>query len=292
MAKIMIQENILSMIMRLLLVVAVGVLFSGCNIQNDFLYFPDASRPSEALLKANQLKFWQVSATDYRGLVALSEIAKPKGTVIVFHGNAGKAADRTYYIETLSALGYRVTLAEYPLYGGRKGALGEKAFVADGAETVRLAFEQFGGPVFLLGESLGCGVAAAVAARTPVKIAGIILITPWDTLTSVAQSKFSFLPVRLFLTDKYDSIGNLKPFKGRIALVGAEKDEIIPIRHARRLYDSLSVVEKRMWIVKGAGHNDWPIYAKVSLWKEMTDFIEGKRMEGTSMQVGSPENNK
>jgi pimeloyl-ACP methyl ester carboxylesterase len=264
------------MIMRLFFLVAVGVLFSGCNIQNDFLYFPDASRPSEELLKANHLKSWQASATDYRGVVAFNEIAKPKGTVIVFHGNAGRAADRTYYVKTLSSLGYRVILAEYPAYGGRKGTLGEKAFVADGVETVRFAFEQFGGPVFLLGESLGCGVAAAVAARTPVKIAGIILITPWDTLLSVAQSKISFLPVRLLLTDKYDSIGNLKMFKGGIALVGAERDEIIPIKHAKRLYDSLSAVEKRMWIVKGAGHNDWPMFAQASLWKEMTDFLEAK----------------
>jgi pimeloyl-ACP methyl ester carboxylesterase len=265
-----------SMIMRLFLLVAVGALFNGCNVEHKFLYFPDSSSPSEESLKANHLKSWQASATDYRGVVAFKEIAKPKGTVIVFHGNAGKAADRTYYVETLSALGYRVILAEYPLYGGRKGTLGEKAFVADGVETVRLAFEQFGGPVFLLGESLGCGVAAAVAAKTPVKLAGIILITPWDTLASVAQSKFSFLPVRLLLTDKYDSIGNLKSFKGRIALVGAERDEIIPIKHARRLYDSLPVVEKQMWIVKSAGHNDWPMHAQASLWKEVKDFMEGK----------------
>ena len=264
------------MIMKLFLLIAVGAFFCGCNIQNDYLYFPNSSRPSEELLKANHLKPWQAFAADYRGLVAFSEIAKPKGTVIVFHGNAGKAADRTYYIETLSALGYRVILAEYPAYGGRKGTLGEKVFVADGAETVRLAFEQFGGPVYLLGESLGCGVAASVAARTQVKIDGIILITPWDTLASVAQSKFSFLPVRLLLTDKYDSIGNLRSFKGKIALIGAERDEIIPIKHARRLYDSLSVVEKRMWIIAGAGHNDWPMHAPKSLWKEITDCMEGK----------------
>jgi hypothetical protein len=77
------------------------------------------------------------------------------------------------------------------------------------------------------------------------------------------------------LTDKYDSIGNLKSFKGRIALVGAERDEIIPIKHAKRLYDSLSVVEKRMWIVTGAGHNNWYMYTQASLWKEIIDFMEG-----------------
>ena len=260
------------MIVGLFLLIAAAMIFSGCNIQNNFLYFPSSSAPSLELLNREHIKPWQSSPTDYRGLVALSEVRRPIGTIIVFHGNAGTAADRLFYVKALSALGYRVILAEYPRYGGRKGELGEKAFVADANETVRLAFEQFGEPLFLLGESLGCGVAAAVAKEASVKVDGIILITPWDTLLSVAQSKFPFLPVRLLLTDKYDSIGNLKAFKGRIAVVGAERDEVIPIKHANDLYSSLPSATKRMWIIKEAGHNDWPMHVNTSWWKEITDF--------------------
>jgi alpha-beta hydrolase superfamily lysophospholipase len=170
-------------------------------------------------------------------------------------------------------LGFRVLLAEYPKYGGRPGKVGEKPFVADGQETVRLAYEQYGEPLYLLGESLGCGVAAAVAKQTSVPVTGIILITPWDTLASVAKSLFPFLPVFL-LTDKYDSIGNLQSFKGKISVVGSERDEILPIRHAHNLYQSLPEGKKRMWVIKGAGHNDWPFYADAALWKEMTDFVK------------------
>ena len=72
--------------------------------------------------------------------------------------------------------------------------MGEKPFVAAGLETVRLAYEQYKEPLYLVGESLGCGVAAAVAKQTSVPIAGIILITPWDTLASVAKSCFLFFP--------------------------------------------------------------------------------------------------
>jgi hypothetical protein len=176
-------------------------------------------------------------------------------------------------VKALGTLGYRVILAEYPRYGGRKGELGEKAFVNDASETVRLAFEKYGGPLFVLGESLGCGVAAAIAKETSVKIDGIVLITPWDTLASVAQSKFPFLPVRLFLKDKYDNINNLRSFKGRIAVVGAGRDEVIPIGHAKDLYHSLSGTSKRMWTIQGVGHNDWPISTDTSWWKEIMDFV-------------------
>ena len=67
------------MIMKLFVLVAVAVIFFGCNMEQGFLYFPDSSRPSEELLRANHLKLWQASATDYRGLVAFGEIAKTKG---------------------------------------------------------------------------------------------------------------------------------------------------------------------------------------------------------------------
>ena len=255
-----------------LLIIAALILWRS-NIQNRLIYYPDSSRPSEEWLKANNLNYWPSSLKDYRGFVSINETKSLNGTIIVFHGNAGTAADRLFYVKCLVPLGYRVILAEYPAYGRRKGEVGEKVFVSDAIETVHLVFELYGGPLYLLGESLGCGVAAAVAKDTKAKIDGIILITPWDTLASVAQSKFPFLPVKLFLRDKYDSIENLRSFKKGIAVVGAERDEIIPVEHANRLYLALPGKAKKKWIMKGVGHNDWAMFADTSFFKEIMDFI-------------------
>lgn len=257
----------------ILLYFIAAISLGGCSMQNRFLYFPSAERPTEQMLKSENMKIWQATADDYHGLVAAVDAPAPNGTLVLFHGNGGTALDREFYLKPFMHLGFRVILAEYPKYGGRPGKVGEKPFVAAGLDTVRLAFEQYKEPVYLVGESLGCGVAAAVAKQTSVPIAGIILITPWDTLTSVAKSLFPFLPVKLVLTDKYDSIGNLKSFKNKISVVGAERDEILPIKHAMNLYKELPEGKKRMWIIKGAGHNDWPMFTDVSLFKEITDFV-------------------
>jgi len=257
-----------------LLFVAAAMSLGGCNMQNKFLYFPSSEFPSAKLLAAENMKLWPTTSADYRGLIADRDAPAPNGTIVVFHGNGGTAFDRGFYLKSLMELGFRVVLAEYPKYGGRPGKVGEKPFVADGLETVRLAYEQYGEPLYLLGESLGCGVAAAIAKHTSVPIAGIVLITPWDTLAAVAKSLFPFLPVSLLLTDKYDSIDNLQSFNGKISVIGAERDEILPIRHARNLYQSLPEGKKRMWVIKGASHNDWPFYADGSLWKEITDFVK------------------
>jgi len=249
------------------------MLLGGCNMQNRFLYFPEPQWPTEQMLAYENMKLWQATAEDYQGLIAASDAPAPNGTIVLFHGNGGTAADRGFYLEPFMKLGFRVILAEYPKYGGRPGKVGEKPFVAAGLETVRLAHEQYKEPLYLVGESLGCGVAAAVAKQTSVPIAGIILITPWDTLASVAKSMFPFLPVKLVLTDKYESIENLQAFQKKISVVGAERDEILPIKHAVNLYNALPGDRKRMWIIKGAGHNDWPMHADASLFKEITDFV-------------------
>jgi uncharacterized protein len=257
----------------ILLFLIAAMLLGGCNMQNRFLYFPEPQWPTAQALEYENMKLWQATADDYQGLIAATDAPAPNGTIVLFHGNGGTALDRGFYLKPFMALGFRVILAEYPKYGGRSGKVGEKPFVAAGMETIQLAHEQYGEPIYLVGESLGCGVAASVAKQTSVPIAGIILITPWDTLASVAKSLFPFLPVKLVLTDKYDSIENLKSFKNKISVVGAERDEILPIKHAVNLYNALPEGQKRMWIIKGAGHNDWPMHTEPSLFKEITDFV-------------------
>lgn len=58
-------------------------------------------------------------------------------------------------------------------------------------------------------------------------------------------------------------------------MVGTERDEVIPIKHANDLYSSFTSATKRMWIIKEAGHNDWPMHTNTSWWKEITDFASG-----------------
>jgi uncharacterized protein len=257
---------------KILILILSGIFFTGCDVQNNMLYYPDSRLPSESELTAEGLQFWPAGPAGYRGYISTHGIKDIKGTVVVFHGNAGTAADRDYYLSPLGLLGYRVILAEYPGYGGRKGELGEQSFVNDSRETLRIASEKYKGPIYILGESLGCGVVAGVAKDASLGIAGIILITPWNTLLAVAKDHYPFLPVGWFMKDKYDNAENLKSFPGRIAVVGAERDEVVPVRHARELF-ALLPKDKKMWLIPGAGHNDWPLRMETSTWREIMDYL-------------------
>lgn len=266
------------MIIQLLIVVAIGcaaVATAAYLFQRRMLYFPDRARPSEDQCRAAGLLFWPDAGAGYRGFIGRAKPAGANGLIVVFHGNAGAAWHRDYYVHALGPLGYRVVVAEYPGYGGRGGRWGERRFVQDAQETVRIAHQAFGGPVFLWGESLGCGVAAAVAADSPVPVEGVVMLTPWDSLPELAQTLYRYVPVRRFVRDRYDNIRNLQSYRKPVAVVVAERDEIIPAGHSMRLYDALAG-PKRLWVFRGVGHNTWPTGPQEKWWREVMAFVSSK----------------
>ncbi len=262
-------------LIRIALVLLVGyalIVLAAFLLQWRLLYFPETQPPSRSYLTANGLTYWPSGDTAHRGFVSVRPWPAGRGTVIVFHGNAGAAWQRTYYVDALQSLGYRVILAEYPGYGGRPGTPSEAALVSDAQETLRRAYAEYGAPIYLWGESLGSGVTAAVAKAPAAPVAGLVLLTPWDNLPDLAQGLYPFLPVRWLLLDRYDSVRNLAGVTAPVAVVIAERDEIIPPARAERLYASLSA-PKQQWVLVGAGHNSWPITPGLAWWREVMAFV-------------------
>lgn len=245
-------------------------------LQNWLLYHPVRMSPQQVRENASAagLRLWPDGEVDYRGLTSGSGLERGRPVVAVFHGNAGSASDRDHYVAALEPLGYSVLLLEYPGFGARPGKLSEPSFVADAVASLQAAIREAGAPLFLLGESLGAGVAASVAGTGELPVAGVGLITPWDTLPDLAQSLYWFLPARLLVKDRYDSVQNLRRYRGPVAVLMAEWDEIIPRRHTVALYESLSE-PKRLWVFPGATHNRWPNDPRAGWWQEVMEFLAG-----------------
>jgi len=245
--------------------------------QRKMLYFPDPAPPISTVHLENGLYLepWPGKGAEFRGYAGGHSLgnAPARGTVVVFHGNAGAARDRIYYALALETRGYRVVLAEYPGYGGRSGALSEESLIRDGRETARRALAEFGGPLWIWGESLGAAVAAGVVADRTLPVAGVALITPWDSLANLAQRLYWYLPAYWLLRDRYESLAYLDAYRGPVAVLIAERDEIIPTRHSQRLYDGLRI-PKRRWIFEGAGHNSWPVKPQAAWWDEVLEWFE------------------
>jgi pimeloyl-ACP methyl ester carboxylesterase len=200
----------------------------------------------------------------------------PRGTVIFFHGNGESAWLWVGVVEPMMKRGFRVLLYEYPGYGGRPGVPSEKVIVPDVQALVGSLDAAGYGPIYLWGQSLGSGVAAAACADETLPIHGLTLVTPWDTLPNVGASYYPYFPVRLIMIDQYDSIANLQHFQHPICVIRGDKDDIIFPSLTLNLFAHLPD-PKKMMVMRGAGHGDWAFESNLGWWDEALDFIAPKK---------------
>lgn len=238
--------------------------------QERMIYYPQ--RASLADWAPPGLAAWP-SADDARGLAA-SPDGPARATAVVFHGNAGHAGQRAMYAQQLTRLGVRTILAEYPGYGAREGSPGEAAIVADAMRTLEIAANEAGGQLVVIGESLGSGVAAAAAAQVPDRVAGLILFTPWDRLENVAAHHYPWLPVRWLLREHYDSAAHLAGLGKPVWIAVAERDEVVPAELGIALHAGLRG-PRQLFVMQGAGHNDWWVRMDEARWQAALDFVLG-----------------
>lgn len=247
------------------------------TFQRKLIYFP--SRASEEMLldyaRAESMEPWRDESGALIGWRHRHSRQPVTARFLVFHGNAGYALNRVHYATSLAAtMGCDIHLLEYPGYGSRSGSPSEATLLDAGEQALRLLKKESPLPVFLVGESIGTGVAAGVAARAPELVSGLIFITPLSRLTDVASHHFPFLPVRWILADRYPAIEWLKNYRGPLAVTVADEDEVIPNRFGRQLYDSYAG-PKRLWGKPGM-HNTILGSLDAVWWREVVEFVTGK----------------
>jgi len=257
-----------------LLLTYILILLAVFLLQRKMMYFPahySEEQQREMLAELN-LQVWPFTGGT-RGMISQPPLADAKGTILVFHGNAGSAMHRSYYIDALQPLGYRVIIAEYPGYGARSGSPSEAELIRDGIETAKTALREFKEPLFLCGESLGSGVVAGIVASHQVPVKGLLLITPFDSMAKVAQHHYWFFLAEWLLLDKFDNSEKLRDYAGPIAVILAGQDEVIPNRRTLALYDALPP-GKKIWRFEDASHNTLPLDSWRSWWQEAIQFID------------------
>jgi hypothetical protein len=121
-----------------------------------------------------------------------------------------------------------------------------------------------------LGESLGSGVAAYLAGTHPAEIAGIILLSPYKRLTSVAEEHMPFLPGRLMLVDKFPSEDYLHNYHGLVGIMVDGRNNVVPEKFGLRLYDGYSG-PKRLWNFPNGNHISIT-KPPAKFWGEVMDF--------------------
>ena len=262
---------ILLRILGLVVLVYLGLVLVLAVFQRSLIYLPGKAPAAELAVFAQQRRMlpWTNAAGLRIGWWRAYTPGPATGSVLVMHGNAGTSVGREYLADPLQeALPLDVFILEYPGYGDRPGAPSQTTLLAAAAEALEMLGDRK--PLYLIGESLGTGPTAFLAGKAGNRIAGILLLVPYNRLVQVASVHYPWLPVRWVLRDPYPADEWLEKYLGPVAVVLADQDEIIPSRLGQALFDGYSG-PKRVWIMPQAGHED-ATHQPPEWWSELGEF--------------------
>jgi uncharacterized protein len=173
-------------------------------------------------------------------------------TVLGFGGNAWNAEATALALHALFP--HRNVVAfHYRGYAPSTGRPSARALFSDSLMIYDHLMQTLAGePILPVGFSIGAAVAAYLPRHRPV--AGLILVTPLDSLEAVARDLYWWAPVGPLIRNRMPAIEFVRDSNVPIALITAEHDSMAPERRSAPLRAAIRnlVFERSI----DAGHND------------------------------------
>lgn len=214
-------------------------------LQDKLLYTPSDAKEhefNEKIIESDGLKLKVIVLNEGKSKAILYFGGNSESILALAKKRAEEFADYTVY------------LVNYRGFGGNEGKPSKDALYAD-ALIAYDTFSKAHQEIFLMGRSLGSGVASYVASQREVQ--KLVLITPFDSLVNVAQAKYPMYPISWILKDQYDNVANLSKAKQtEVLVVMADEDKVIPNEHTLALVESLEKNRTKLEVVKGFAHNN------------------------------------
>ncbi|HEX2256789.1 MAG TPA: alpha/beta hydrolase [Afifellaceae bacterium] len=235
--------------------------------QRSFVFHPGGALLSPAEAGLPQVGNNRLTMPDGVEITAWHAPPRPgMPTLLYFHGNAGNISYRAEHFRQILESGFGLMAPGYRGFPGSGGSASEAALVADALVLYDWLAER-GGPIVLHGESLGSGIAVAVAAERDV--AAIVLEAPYTAAVDVAAEIYPWVPVAWLMKDQFRSRDLIASVDAPLIIVHGAADRVVPSRHGERLYQ-MAGEPKRLVVVPGAGHEDlWTS----GLWPTVLSFL-------------------
>lgn len=244
--------------------------------QRRLMYLPmGVVEPPErvGLAAAEQVTFRTADGVDLGAWFVPAAAGPPRGTVIVFNGNAGNRSYRAALASALRRAGYSVLLFDYRGFGGNPGSPSEAGLLEDARAARRYLVgrrEVDSARLVYFGESLGTGVAVALALEH--RPAALVLRSPYTSMVAVARVHYPFVPAGWILKDRYPSIERIGRVGTATLFIAGERDAIVPPGLTRELYAAASE-PRELLVIPGADHNDHAMLAGDALIGAVTSFL-------------------
>lgn len=200
----------------------------------------------------------------------------PEGpSILFFHGNGETVPDYDGIAPAYTRLGINLFVADYRGYGFSTGLPSFPTMLQD-AHKVLAAFQQTldgegrTGPRFVMGRSMGCHSAVELAAHHPDELRGLIA----ESGAASASRMVEYLEAAGRAEEAAElgrrHLDKIRAIALPILMIHGEWDELIPLARALEFYEMLTVEQKRLLVIRQAGHND-------IMWVGMREYMEAVR---------------
>ncbi len=254
-----VKNNFLSVLKRLAFAYVVVCLFMWAA-QRHLLYMPQNNIRPPVTYGLNNFEDIRLKSKDGTNLQAWYHKAESGyPTIVYFHGNGDHIGGRAHYFKLLSDAGFGVLALSYRGYGKSEGSPSEEGFYSDARAIIEYASAKLmltPHDIIIYGESIGTGVAVQMATEFP--FAALILQSPYTSIDALAKDNYPWLPVNLLLEDHFDSLSKISNVHIPILLFHGEKDNIVPIRFGKELFEKANPIKKSIYFPEN-GHVDFDL---------------------------------
>ena len=252
----------------LALVIYAAVVFAAYLFQRKLQYFPSTQRIAPVQAGLANVEEIVLETPDGERLIAwYARAAVGKPTILYFHGNGAGLINRAERLSRYQALGYGFFIPAYRSFAGSSGVPSEEALIADSRLAYDYLLRQKTRPenIVVFGESLGTSVATQLA--TSVKVAAVVLESPFTSAVDVGALRYPFLPVRYLMQDQYRSDQYIAKVTAPVLVVHGGRDRVVPLDMGKQMF-KLANEPKEFILLPEAGHNDhdqFGLVAKVQM---------------------------
>lgn len=240
--------------------------------QRSLMYFPETARTPPAAAGLPQAEELRLETSDGESVLVWHVLPRGgKPVVVYFQGNGGALRHRATRFHALVSDGIGLVAPSYRGYGGSTGRPSEAGLLNDAAAAYQFAAAHYPAESLVLwGESLGTGVAAALASQHP--IGRLVLESPFTSAVDVGAAVYPFLPVRLLMKDRFRSDQRIGGVSAPVLVLHGARDDVVPIAFGERLFALVKSSKKFVRFPEGS-HGDLDAHGALDA---VRDFLAGR----------------
>jgi len=196
-------------------------------------------------------------------------ISKNNPLLVYYGGNAEEVSGNLCDLDNYNTQSF--LFMNYRGYGASQGKPTQKNLYRDALfilDNIVKANQIDWGHIVLMGRSLGTGVAVFVAFNR--RVAGVILVSPFDSLLNIAKHHYPIFPVSWLLVHRFESQLLAPKIKSPVLNIMAGNDQTIPNKNSQNLIKCWGGPSESV-VIKGATHND--ISNCKLYWDSINEFL-------------------